>query len=205
MKRIICLLLSIALGIGMVGCGSNGSSILGGKRTTFSIEYSAKGIENFANIVCKNVNGNAEITDVHTGDTYWTVIEIKLSGKVSEDTQLCFYNSEDSDMVSFVGITIHNPESENEFNCEKELIMALERALTGSTSADKYIKTYNDMYNLAFSKSAGKTVIIAEYELSDGLYAVTTAYNLGMSWVAEYHLYTQSAYQLWLSTSQEYR
>lgn len=205
MKIAICVLLSIALGIGITGCDSNGSGILGNKRTNFIIEYSAEGIENFTDVVCRNVNGDAEITDVHTGDPYWTVIEIKLAGKVSEDTQLCFYNSEDSDMVSFVGVTIYNPESENEFNCNKELIMALERSLTGSTEADKYIKSYNDTYNLAFSKSAGKTVIIAEYELSDGLYAVATAYNLGMSWVTEYYLYTQSAYQLWLSTSQEYR
>ena len=187
----------------VAGCANNGSTSK--RRTDFDIEYSAVGMENFMQVVCNNVDGDAQVIEAIEGDYYHTQVEIKLAGKVSEISEMRFYNSDDSDVVSWAEVITYDPQSENEFNCDKALILAIERTLTGSTTADKYIKSYNDMYNLAFTKSAGKTVIIAEYELSNGLYAVTTAYNLGISWVAEYHLYTQNAYQLWLKTSQEYR
>ena len=89
MKKMICVLLSIILGMGMMGCDSSSGSVFANKRTKFNVKYSADGIESFADIVCRNVNGDAKVTDVHTGDPYWTVIDIKLPGKVYENGQLC--------------------------------------------------------------------------------------------------------------------
>lgn len=156
-------------------------------------------------IVCNNVDGDAEVIEAIEGDYYHTQVEIKLAGKVSELSEMRFYNSDDSDVVSWAEVITYNPESENVFNCDKELILAIERTLTGTTTADQYITTLNDMENLAFSNDRD-SVIVAEYELMDDLYAVIWLRpSFGWDWTMYYRLYTKPLYQRWYINSLEFR
>ena len=170
-------------------------------RAEFDVECSEDGMNNFMRIVCRNVKGKVESIEAHVGsDTwgynYYTTVKIKPEGKIAESATIEFYNFNDSDTAGQAHISIFDPESENEYNCEKELIMALERTLSGSTTADKYITTYNEMRRLAHSDKAGEIVEIAEYWLTDDLYVRITAGNFGsMSWHVYYNLYTRERYR----------
>lgn len=203
MKKAFCLLLATAFIMSVVGCANNGSTSK--RRTDFDVEYSAAGMENFMQVVCNNVDGDAQVVEAIEGDYYHTQVEIKLAGKVSEISEMRFYNSDDSDVVSWAQVITYDPQSENEFNCDKALILAIERTLTGSTTANQHITTLNDMENLAFSNNRDP-VIVAEYELKDDLYAVIWLNtNLGSGWTMYYRLYTTPLYRQWFVNSKEFR
>lgn len=203
MKKAICLLLVAAFIVSIVGCANDGSTSK--RRTDFDIEYSADAMENFMNVVCNNVDGDAQVIEAIEGDYYHTQVEIKLAGKVSELSEMRFYNSDDSDIVSWAQVITYNPKSENVFNCDKELILAIERTLTGDTTAEQYITTLSDMENLAFSNDRDP-VIVAEYELKDDLYAVIWLNtNLGSGWTMYYRLYITPLYRQWVVNSKEFR
>jgi len=169
------------------------------KRADFNVKLTSEGMAAFMEVVCRNVDGEAEVVDPHVGGdawgpTYWTEVSIKLPGKVVESAEIRFYNSEESDTASVANIVIYDPQTENEFYCKKELILAFERTVAGTTVADQYLTTYNEVYHQAYEQDAGESQVIASYWLTKNLYVTMKVRNSGhMSWTADYYLYTREA------------
>lgn len=190
MKKALSLVLAITLSLSLCSCGKT--------TTSFDIAYSPEGIEQFLKTVCKNVDGDAKVIDPDYdgpagGSCYTARIEVKLTGKVADEVQMRFYNSNSSDKVSWAQVIFYSfttgnfgyVDYEHVFNCEKEFVMALERTLAGKTYVDEYLTTYYEVQKLVLSPEARDTVTIAEYQLTDKLMVTINVSNF----VRNGHLY----------------
>jgi len=145
-------------------------------RTNFIIKYTSGDIEKFLKIVCRNIDGDyGKVIDPDANtpagnSCYVAEMEVKLEGKVEELVQMRFYNDGDSDSVSYGKIFIHQYDSENEFNCYKEFILALEKTLSGTTQADQYITNRSHIENTALVLERFEPKTIASYWLTEELY-----------------------------------
>lgn len=193
MKKVLSLILTLALSLSLCACGDGTAD-----KTIESlndIAYSSEGIEQFLNIVCKNIDGEyGKVIDPNYdgpagGSCYTAQMEIKLTGKVADEVQMRFYNSNSSDTVSWAQVIFYSfntgsfeyVDYEHVFNCEKEFVMALERTLAGTTYADDYLTTYYEVKRLVNSPDAGDTITIAEYQLTDKLMVTINVKNTGWS------------------------
>ena len=170
----------------------------GSKRANFNIEYSPQGIEKFLNVVCKNIDGEyAEVTDPNydgpAGSTCYTAkMDVKLKNSVAESVQMRFYNRNDSDKVSYGKVIFYDSDSKNEFNCRKELVVALEKTLCGTSYAEKYITNYDAISQRASSLDRLEPEVIAEYWLTDELKVeISCEHSLSWTW---YLFYTVTKY-----------
>lgn len=173
-------------------------SLLGGgsNRADFNIEYSPSGVEEFLNIVCKNVDGEyAKVIDPNydgpAGNSCYTaVVEVKRNGSVAETVQMRFFNQYDSDMVKSGRVYFYDSDSDNEFECRKAFVMALEITLCGESYAGKYLTGVEGLEDRILSGERSEEVVIAEYELTDELYVeIIGERNLGWDWTVEYNIY----------------
>ena len=145
------------------------------KRTDFIIDYTPTGVEKFLNIVCRNYNGDyAKVIDPNydgpAGDSCYTAeVEVKPVGRVAETVQMRFYNGGYSDKVSFGKVIFYSSDSENEFDCRKEFVVALEKALSGTTYVQDYIDSQYSISSFASTLEGFDSALIAEYQLTDNL------------------------------------
>lgn len=164
----------------------------GSNRTDFNIEYSPQGVERFLNIVCKNIDGEyARVTDPNydgpAGSSCYTAkVEVKLNNSVAESVQMRFFNRNDSDMVNYGKVIFYDSDSENEFNCRKAFVVALEKTLSGTSYAEDYITSYDEIDRLAVSLEHFEPEVIAEYWLTDEL-KVEISCEHSFSW--DWYLY----------------
>jgi len=198
-KIVILIIVLLGVTVALASCGVDSDEKVktsSSKRSEFKVECTADGMKKFMKVVCKNVDGDTEIVESHVGEdtwgyNYWVDVSVKLKDKVSENATIVFYNRDDSEIAGKARITIFDPKSENAYNCKKELILALERTLSGKTVADKYITTYYEAERLAYEKEG----IVAEYWLTDELFVSISASNSGrMSWTVEYSIMTSDEY-----------
>lgn len=146
------------------------------QRMEYEIGCTKDNMDKFVETVCKNVNGDARIIGMHMDyneDQSFSCtadLEIALKGKTAEEAEIVFRFSKDLDLAELVEIKINNLESENAYRCQRELILAFEKTLTGKAMAKKYLTTYDKMLDALQSVEEEGVKEIAEYWLTDELY-----------------------------------
>ena len=163
-------------------------------RTDFSIDYTPTGIEEFLNVVCKNIDGDyAKVIDPNydspAGNScYVAEIEVKLPNTVAESVQMRFFNSDYSDKVTYSKVIFYDDDSENAFNCRKAFVVALEKALSGTSYAQDFIGTYYEINSYAYSLEQDEPSIIAEYWLTDDLKVEISCKHSLWNWYLYYEI-----------------
>lgn len=186
-KKVIALILIItAVSVFLLLKGST-------NKTNFNITYSPEGVEKFLNIVCKNIDGEyARVTDPNydgpAGSSCYTAeVEVKPKNSVAEKVQMRFFNRNDSDMVSYGKVIFYDSDSKNEFNCRKIFIAALEKTLSGTTYAEDYITSYDEISRRAVSLGRFEPEVIAEYWLTDELKVeISCEHSFSWGWYLYY-------------------
>lgn len=179
MKRTLLLFLAILMTFFLVACGA--------KRTNFDFKFDQVEIQNFLDIVCENTDvESAQVEEVeyyeYLGDYYYnTILMVKPRGMVSEEVNLRFYNSDDSDDVASILIYYYENDSENEINCKDAVVQAVEVSLSGSSKA----KEYTDK----FSSVSEESQVIASYSLTSEANVQISCRNYWNEWTGKYYIY----------------
>ena len=161
-------------------------------RTGFNIEYSPQGVERFLKVVCRNIDGEyARVTDPNydgpAGSSCYTAkVEVKLKNSVAQSVQMRFYNQNDSDVVKYGRVIFYDSDSENEFDCRKEFVVALEKTLSGKSFAEDYITSYDEIRRIALSLEHFEPKVIAEYWLTDELKVEISCKRSSWDWYLYY-------------------
>ncbi len=191
------ILCSALLGILLFNSSEETDTSTSSRPIGLKVEYSEQGISRFLKKVCKKVSGSAELASSNSdgpgnmyGECYIPVLKVKQRGKVAEEISLRFYNSGSSDKVSRVQMILGSFDTggfsakdyENIFECEKALLIALEKTVAGKSYVDDYLTTYWDVYEEIKKGETNKKVVLATYELSDDLTVVIETQNGGNAW-----------------------
>lgn len=172
------------------------STLLGCEsQTKFDIPYNAKGIAGFLNAVCKSIDAeSARVVDPDYdspagSSCIASEVEIKLPGKVEQTVDIRFYNQDGSDKVKWLEVIFRDYAKADTYNCQKALVLGIEKALTGKEISEYYLHSYETTYWQARGYEPCTKNIIAEYWISEDLKVeIVMERSFSIEWDLKYKL-----------------